>query len=317
MKNTMPSIESLIFDAIECLEKNDFLNAEKILFYAQKNYLPNIKIQFLIGIFYENKNYSKQALKSFWRSLLLDPSSVFIKNKIFEFCCEKINLMEKKYKDFSLESGERQTSEVIENIRFDHRVRYKFAADWIIKNKSKPWNLYGIDAFCGNGYGSRMLADMTGSKIIGVDGSQDAINFAEKNYSNHQTVFGCNTFPFSVNNIFDFGVCYESLEHVEDSVGLLKSLSESTSGPLFISVPNNFTLPFSLCKDQFRHHTKHFDYDEIKDMLFLIGRKNLISERGQTVYITDNGRITGLVHENQMNLRPLSKDTQFFIFAVD
>lgn len=318
IKKQSNSIESVISVAIEFLEKNDFANAEIILLYAQNNYAPNIKIQFLIGFFYESKKNTERALRSYWRALILDPSSTYIKEKIFDLCLEKICIDEEVYKDFSLESGERQTSEIIENIRFDHRVRYKFAADWIIKNKAKPWCLNGIDAFCGNGYGSRMLTDMTGAKVIGVDGSQDAINIAEKYYGNHRTVFGCTTFPFVVNkSIFDFSVSFESLEHVEDSIGLLKSLSESTSGPLFISVPNNLTLPFSLCKHQFAHHTKHFNYEEIKDILFSIGRKKIISERGQIVYTTECGCITGFVQENQMNLFPLSKDAQFFIFAVD
>ena len=67
-------------------------------------------------------------------------------------------------KDFSLNSGERQTATQYMSIRADHRFRYEWA-DAII-----PAGGQGLDLFCGVGYGTQRLAH-NDRYVIGMDGS--------------------------------------------------------------------------------------------------------------------------------------------------
>lgn len=54
--------------------------------------------------------------------------------------------------DFGLHSGERQVATRYEDIRADHRYRY----EWV--DARLPEGGRGIDAFCGNGYGTWRLS---------------------------------------------------------------------------------------------------------------------------------------------------------------
>lgn len=318
MNATNDSLDCVLARLIGQLDCKDYDGAEAELATAQRTFPATIQLDFLEGILRTGQHLPKRAMNAFWSALTLDPAADLIRQHLFDTAIGRLTPIEELAKDFSLSSGERQTAGNIEGIRADHRARYQFAADWLLRNKALPWRLQGVDAFCGNGYGSRIVTDVTGARMIGVDGSQEAIAIADSQFGNHRTAFGCAGFPFRIQStIFDFGISFESIEHVDDSEGLLRTLSECTNGPLFISVPNESALPFASFKDQFQHHVRHFTRDDVMDILATLGRKKIISEQGQMVYVTHQGRLTGLVPENQMMLRPLSSDSQFFILAFE
>jgi methylase of polypeptide subunit release factors len=80
------------------------------------------------------------------------------------------------YKDFSYESGERQTAINIKGIRKDHYSRYVYAIEYLQQHAGDLSNARIGDIFCGNGYGTWMIAtSINAKKVIGIDGSKDAI----------------------------------------------------------------------------------------------------------------------------------------------
>jgi 2-polyprenyl-3-methyl-5-hydroxy-6-metoxy-1,4-benzoquinol methylase len=161
-------------------------------------------------------------------------------------------------KDYSLHSGERQTSETMDSIRKDHILRYNVAIDCIKANVKNDSSLHGLDCFSGNGYGCQLLGEKLGGTILGIDGSAEAIDFANKYYSSSGSFFAYKRFPFVLpKESFDYVVSLESIEHVEDSVEFLDTLLASlkAGGILMLSAPNEAKLPFS--PDAFKFLSGH------------------------------------------------------------
>lgn len=220
-------------------------------------------------------------------------------------------------KDFSLQSGERQVADQLHLIRADHRARYAFAARWVRQHLAPARTRTGIDVFCGNGYGSRMLSDMAGVRMVGLDGSAEAVALAERAYGSHRTVFGHALFPFELKGpLFDFAISFESIEHVSDPDGLLRQMAQATQGPFIVSVPNENGLPFGQYGDRFEHHVRHFTRDEAVDMLARAGRPVIAAEHGQQVYRIEGGQMVGLLPESEMALRPFDTTCQFCILVA-
>ena len=107
-------------------------------------------------------------------------------------------------KSYSLYSGERQTAADVSGIRADHTARYEFCAEFL---KSLHCNNYlkGLDCFCGNGYGSAILADnLPDVTISSIDASEDAIAFARKFYHRDNVQYIEKCFPFKLESKYDF-----------------------------------------------------------------------------------------------------------------
>ncbi len=95
-----------------------------------------------------------------------------------------------------------------------HLARYKFALNFIHDG-------YALDCACGSGYGSNIIAQKA-KKVLGVDLSEEAIEFANSHVKN-------STIQFQQNNIdnlmfedstFDNIISIETLEHVPNNVFL-------------------------------------------------------------------------------------------------
>ena len=56
-------------------------------------------------------------------------------------------------KDYSLNSGERQTAKTLDGIRADHTARYLAAVEFLQQHYGNE-PIKGYDDFCGTGYGS-------------------------------------------------------------------------------------------------------------------------------------------------------------------
>ena len=186
-------------------------------------------------------------------------------------------------RDFSLHSGERQTGCVLDDIRKDHLFRYELAAGLIGLNISgKTCNC--LDTFCGNGYGTYLLAKSHPClRVIGIDGSQEAVDQACECYSLPNNLFAYKRYPFELPaDTFDYVTCFESLEHIEDDRAMLCEVFSSLrlNGLLMISVPNQDCHPLELNQHDF--HFRHYRHD---DFLGLIP-SNFILEGwyGQNVY---------------------------------
>lgn len=131
-------------------------------------------------------------------------------------------------------TGERYTPECLREIRYEHVHRYVFARELVAGRRV-------LDAACGEGYGSALLAE-TASRVSGVDVSAQAVEHATERYSAANLEFhqaDCLALPFP-DDQFDCVVSFETLEHLENHEQLLAEFKRvlRPGGFLLISTPD-------------------------------------------------------------------------------
>lgn len=132
-------------------------------------------------------------------------------------------------------TGERFTPECVREICYEHFHRYALAARWCAKLRT-------LDAACGEGYGSALLAGTAGS-VEAVDISKDAIGHASRRYGNIENlnfqVADCTSLPY-VDDEFDCVVSFETLEHLAEQDHLLAEFRRvlKPDGFLLLSSPD-------------------------------------------------------------------------------
>jgi SAM-dependent methyltransferase/uncharacterized coiled-coil DUF342 family protein len=119
-----------------------------------------------------------------------------------------------------------------------HLARYHLACDCVRAGDRV------LDAACGMGYGTRMLACASAAeRVLGADLSTDAIRYAAANHGSARAAFTRedatqldSVGPGSV----DFIASFETLEHVPDPEAMLERFHDALSpgGRLIVSVPN-------------------------------------------------------------------------------
>lgn len=130
----------------------------------------------------------------------------------------------------------------------EHLARYMFALQ-PIEGKSV------IDAACGTGYGTKLLAE-SAKRIIGVDASVKTIKYASKLYPD---------IAFSLNDLnrnfpkekFDICVSFETIEHLEKPGIFLQNVADNCNEFLF-SIPVN---------NKSRYHRQVWNKDQIINMM--------------------------------------------------
>lgn len=159
----------------------------------------------------------------------------------------------------AVENG-RQVSPTIAGIRDDHRKRYKFAADIFA-------NFKVIDAACGVGYGSKILAERN-CKVQAYDIDPNAVAYARWHYRDPLVT----THLADILNVnfpsVDAVVSFETIEHLKNPEILLKSLRDSADF-LLGSVPNQDVNPFD--KNRHIYHERHYTFEEISYLLTKTG----------------------------------------------
>lgn len=145
-------------------------------------------------------------------------------------------------------TGERLIPNKAPNSIFqEHINRYHFASK-LTKNKVV------LDVACGTGYGSDYLIKNGAKKIVGLDISGEAINYAKDNYKNSNLTFivGDSTkLPFE-NEEFDAIVSFETIEHIKEYNKFLDECERVLKkGGIFIcSTPNKRFLSTYASKNQ-------------------------------------------------------------------
>lgn len=192
-------------------------------------------------------------------------------------------------KDFSYGSGERQTAHEYDQIRRDHRTRYELA------HRLLPPDIAVLDLFCGNGYGSFLLSQ--NREVHGIDGSQPAIEVAEKCFRNFGATFAARCYPFEDGGEYDAIVSYESIEHVPDGAAFFRFLVSRLrpGGMILYSTPNEDLLPFD--RTRHIHHHRHYSHRETLDFALASGLR-IESWYGQDVYAG-----ASLLDEQRMELQ--------------
>ena len=173
-------------------------------------------------------------------------------------------------------SGERQVSPVLDGIRDDHKARYVWALDRI------PQGAVALDAGCGVGYGSVILAERC-SSVISVDISPEAIDYARRFWSRPNI-------QFSIQNLLcleldkevklDAVVAFEVIEHLTDPQLFLMAARRwlKPDGRMFLSMPNERAIPHTIALNPF--HIRHYTNEEIVDLASRSGYR-LIERAGQ------------------------------------
>ena len=132
-------------------------------------------------------------------------------------------------------TGERFTPECVREIWYEHFHRYTLAMSWCV-------NMHVLDAACGEGYGSAILAASAGS-VAGVDISEKTIEHARQRYEGMENlsfqVADCTSLPFAEHE-FDRVVSFETLEHLAEQDRLLAEFSRvlKPEGVLILSSPD-------------------------------------------------------------------------------
>ena len=135
-------------------------------------------------------------------------------------------------------TGERFTPECEREIWYEHFHRYALAARWCKNTRV-------LDAACGEGYGSALLAQSAAS-VDGVDISEQAVSHARQRYSSMNNVnyhiADCTRLPFDENE-FDRVVSFETLEHLAEQDQLLAEFRRvlKPDGCLLLSSPDKAT----------------------------------------------------------------------------
>jgi len=121
----------------------------------------------------------------------------------------------------------------------EHLARYYFALQFV-KGKRV------LDAACGSGYGSAMLAEAAGS-VIGIDISGEAIGYARANFAAAAAAGAeidfsegdCLALPLNDHSV-DVAVAFEIVEHIKDASEFLRELRRvlRPDGLLILSTPN-------------------------------------------------------------------------------
>lgn len=144
---------------------------------------------------------------------------------------------------------ERIFAKTYDEVRADHRHRYEWVSQFV------PGKMV-LDAACGCGYGSALLAD-AGARVVGVDKSQEAIDFARAAWARPRLQFYQADLMYSELPRVDVAVSFETVEHLKRPKLFLRELSLRGVRRLFVSVPNEDVFPYSpeANRFHFRHYT--------------------------------------------------------------
>lgn len=235
----------------------------------------------------------------------------------FNIRCDDKNIVDLSERDFSLNSGERQTAQTLAGIRKDHLLRYELAANFLEKefNQNKT---YGVDIFCGNGYGSYLVASkLKNTKILSVDASKEAIELANNYYKIENRIKFINKFfPFELEkDKYDYVISFESIEHIQDDIQFIETIISAikNNGYWFLSTPNEEKM--SLKKNNNKFHFRHYTNKMVNDIFKKYNLK-VIEQYGEDTYSIDkNGLITETLSEDKMELIKDYKG-QFMVYIL-
>jgi protein-L-isoaspartate O-methyltransferase len=121
----------------------------------------------------------------------------------------------------------------------EHLCRYRSVKS-ICRGKSV------LDVACGDGYGSRLMADWGASSVIGIDISTEAIKRARQLFTSPKVQYSvgdvCAPKLQGIGNKkFDIICSFETIEHLDDPIPFLRNLAKwrRPGGVVVLSAPND------------------------------------------------------------------------------
>lgn len=213
-------------------------------------------------------------------------------------------------------TGERFTPECVREIWYEHMHRYAMTATWCKGKRT-------LDAACGEGYGSALLAG-SASSVEGIDISNQAVSHAQKRYGDLENlrfqVADCTSLPFD-DNEFDRVVSFETLEHLDAQEKLLSEFRRvlKPDGFLILSSPDKAIYTDQLktvnefhVKELYRHEFealigRHFSAFQ------LLGQKLMFHS---AIWSMNDVKRVKLDQVSANNLHRLEKITQAPVYLV-
>jgi SAM-dependent methyltransferase len=160
-------------------------------------------------------------------------------------------------------TGERFTPECVREIWYEHWHRYVFA-------RRLAANKRVLDAACGEGYGSALLADVA-ADVVGVDIDADSVAHARTRYAAKPRLryerADATSLKFP-DGAFDLVVSFETLEHLAAQERLIAGFSRvlADDGVLVISSPDKRTYSeLAGCRNEF--HVRELYREELLALL--------------------------------------------------
>ena len=142
-------------------------------------------------------------------------------------------------------------------VHAEHLARYGVAAQLAGSRRA-------LDAACGEGYGTNLLAQAGATSVVGVDFDDATVAHARARYPAADFVHGdVRRLPFE-DGEFDLVVSFETIEHVRDPEVALDELRRvlAEEGQLLISTPNKHSY---LVENEF--HEREFTHEEFVELL--------------------------------------------------
>ena len=142
----------------------------------------------------------------------------------------------------------------------EHLVRYQ-ALENIVRGKTV------LDIASGSGYGTNAISNYA-DKVFGVDVDQDAVKYAQKNYTNSKIEFlkgDGRDIPLP-DNAVDIVVSFETIEHIEDYGHFVKEVKRvlKADGLFVLSTPNDKEFP-----EGAHFHIHEFEHEELQKLVDL------------------------------------------------
>ncbi|HEY2055910.1 MAG TPA: class I SAM-dependent methyltransferase [Solirubrobacterales bacterium] len=140
----------------------------------------------------------------------------------------------------------------------EHRCRYWWAAQ-VAAGKDV------LDAACGTGYGSLILAEAESRSVTGIDISADAVGAAKKRVGDRGSIEQGDVHELpSEDDSFDLVVCFETIEHVADGAAVIAEFRRvlRPDGLLLISSPNPGVYPAGN-----EHHVHEYSPKELSELV--------------------------------------------------
>jgi len=159
-------------------------------------------------------------------------------------------------------TGERFTPECVREMAYEHWHRYAWAAE-LVEGREV------LDAACGEGYGSHLLAARA-ARVTGLDIGQEAIAHARERYRRDNLAFDCGDatrLPYD-DHCFDVVVSFETLEHLEAQDRLIGEFRRvlRPDGFLLVSSPDRKTYSDETGYDN-PFHVRELYRDEFEALL--------------------------------------------------
>jgi 2-polyprenyl-3-methyl-5-hydroxy-6-metoxy-1,4-benzoquinol methylase len=157
---------------------------------------------------------------------------------------------------------ERQMATTLGEVRADHLARYQFAIAELTK-RGKTNSI--IDAGCGVGYGSALLASAVDT-VTSIEIDDAAYEIYRNHWQRDNIDFHrVNLMQFQCQKKVDAVVCFEFIEHVEFCEPVIERFSQ-WSDLLIISAPNEEVRPH-LQEPVNRFHFRHFRPCELQEIV--------------------------------------------------